>query len=216
MIFRIWILTLLFTIPAGASEQAQVIKVQGNRALVLFPPGETPRMGQVLAIGSAGDAKLSRQYTTALTGELSALNYSSTGLTTTSFLVGGQYGWNYVDYEFGPKLQLGYSSNAATTFTILAGGAYGDYNLVPNLLGQTIVYGGTGSLMVGQTTVQSGAGSTSAYIDFAAGGVLKWYQLATSSTGLRLELVYNYNRGFSGADVSRSGLIARAGLQTYF
>lgn len=215
MILRLLFIAMLFAGTAQA-EQAQVIKVQGNRALVLYPPGETPRMGQVLTIGSTGENKVSREYTTALTGELSALNYSNTGLTTTSINLGGQFGWNYVDYEMGPKLQLGYSSNSAATMTMVGFGGYGDYNLVPNLLGQSIVYGGTGSLLIGQTNVQSGTAATTAYIDFAAGGVLKWYQVATSSTGLRLELVYNYTRGLSGEDASRSGLIARAGLQTYF
>lgn len=157
----------------------------------------------------------SRPYSIGIEGRFSSLSSSgaSSGSTTT-LATSGFFGWNFVNYELGPKVSFSTVSGGGTSFNTFSIGGYGDYNFVPNRIGEKFVYGLTGDLNIGQTTAAGVTGSSTA---FTFGGVGKWYFAATSTSALRMTLVYSYaNATTGGVSGTTSGLVFNAGFQTYF
>lgn len=133
--------------------------------------------------------------------------------SATALSLEGYFGWNHVQYEFGPKLYFSNSSGGGnTSFSTFGLGAYGDYNFVPNRVGEKFVYGLTGDLTVGSYSASNSSSSGSS-VGFAFGGVGKWYFASSSTSAVRMELVYDYDKTGS---VTTNGIVARAGFQTYF
>lgn len=154
-----------------------------------------------------------RPKTAGLLAGFSSLSRSggTTSGSTTAFYLDTYFGWNHVQYEFGPKLYFSNSSGGGNaSISVFGLGAYGDYNFVPNRVGEKFVYGLTGDFMVGSA---SSGGTSGSSMGFSFGGVGKWYFASSSTSAVRMELVYDYDKSGS---VTTNGIVARAGFQTYF
>lgn len=156
-----------------------------------------------------------RPKTAGLVGRFESLNDSRPGFGSSSlFSIDGFFGWNHMSYEFGPRLKYANASAGGASSSLIAIGGYGDYNIIPNTTAERFVWGGTGLFMIGQESAGGGSGSR---MEFAFGGVGKWTFAPTSTSVLRFELVYDYYKtSAGGANYTVNGLVANAGLQTYF
>lgn len=199
------------------AQQAKVIKVKGQQAIVQFPPDVRPQIGQSLRIGEAkaggepsfaagSPATGSRAQTVAASASLAMLSATSdvtggTSRTTssTSLAVCGRYGWNKVQMEYGPLAEVEFvTADSSRTLGLLAGGFF-DYNLVPNDGGRLLGYGLGAEGGLGYS---SGSRSTSASVKYdlsgtkimaAGGGFWKWF-LPELPVATRLDLQYGYER----------------------
>lgn len=163
-------------------------------------------------VRSGGATSTYRPKTAGFLAQFSSMSTSggTASSSTTSLSLDGYFGWNHVQYEFGPKVTFLNSSGGGASSSVLGIGAYGDYNFVPNRVGEKFVYGLTGDFTVGSATV---GGASESSMGFSLGGVGKWYFASSSTSAVRLELVYDYTKT---GPITVNGIVARAGFQTYF
>jgi len=218
---------LVITVGSIASAQeAKVIKVKGQQAIVTFPNGVKPQVGQMINLGGgavngeeAGVGTGSRSTTLGLTGDLSILSDSASSSTITSLSLFGRYGWNNETMEFGPIGQIAYTSYTNYSSRTLAAGGFFDFNFVPNKSGVRMVYGVGGDARFGQSSTQiaSTPESTSTVMDFFVGGNVKYFGWS-DSTAIRADAGLEYDRTTpsSGSASTRTGLDVRLGLQFYY
>ncbi len=168
----------------------------------------TPSLAQIRAAVSY------RPKTVGLVGRFESLNDSRPGFGSSTLLsLDGFFGWNHVQYEFGPRVKYANRSGGGSS-SLIAIGIYGDYNLVPNTTAERFVYGVTGSFLLGQ---ESAGGGSASRTEFAFGGVGKWYFAPTSTSALRMEFVYDYYKtAAGGTSYTVNGLVANVGFQTYY
>jgi hypothetical protein len=216
---------LVFTVGSVAlAQEAKVIKVKGQQAIVTFPSGVKPQVGQTIDLGGGGvtgDAEAgvgtgSRNHTLALSGEFSILNSNSN--TTTALAVTGRYGWNQETLEFGPIATLGYSSSPNLSSRTIQGGGFFDFNFTPNKSGVRGVMGATADAQFGQVAskVASNPEVSSTVMEFFVGGVYKYFGFA-DNVAVRGDAGLQYNRLTSGSTTTtETGLMTRLGLQFYY
>lgn len=230
-----YILAALLTLSCGSisfAQEAKVIKVKGQQAIVQFPKGHKPYAGETIDLsggggGDAGGAGTTggggstgpREHSIGAAAEISSISSSnnvkgSSSTSTTTIALEGRYGWNAVTMEYGPLAALSRTStDSGSSMTLKAGGFF-DYNLVPNTAGAEMVYGLGAEAYVGQTSPSSGDSAT--LMGFAGGGFLKWFLLKTP-TAFRGDLQYQYDRSSAGqVTTTTSGPIAKVGFEVYF
>lgn len=225
-------LALLLLMVCGLASNAgaddiKVIKVSGRRAIVQYPPGETPKVGQVLTSsgsdemsfddGGNSSSKGSRKHIIGGSASLSFVNSSTSpgsgSVTTTNISVSPQYGWNTGTMEYGGLASIGSSSGGGTSSTSFGVGGFFDYNLVPNVAGKDLVYGAGGKAIIGGGS-SSGQSSTSFELD--GGPFVKWFPLG-NSVAIRGDADVQYKRmGNSAATTTNMGLVIMGGLYVYF
>ena len=228
------ILAFLLVLGVGGSafaQQAKVIKVKGQQAIVQFPSGSKPQVGQIIDVGGgsydeeggggggAGVGNKSRGRLLGVSGELSFLNDSTTSKSTTTISITPKYGWNTGAMEFGPQGTISLVSGDGFSRRTLAAGGFFDFNFVPNDIGQTLIYGVGGSAEIGQesSSIGSGPDSTSTVMRLFAGGNVKWFGLS-DSWALRGDAGYDYARTSPnvGSASTNSGIKVKVGIATYF
>lgn len=231
-------IALSFTLaPLSAGAQAdvsgeppaiKVIKVKGNRAVVIFSKKRLPlRQGMV---GNVVDAASSRAEMTemeppskknfiGLEGGFSMLKSKVDGVAGESKAdrldLSLIYGWNTGRFEFGPLVNFSFEKQTSfDTKTIELGGQF-DYNINKNDFQNSFVYSARVVAAVGQqdNSAQSKAADT---LRLEPGFVVKWFgldsNLATlASLSYRLQEVK-----LDSAKTETNGLVARLGIQTYF
>jgi hypothetical protein len=220
---------LVFTTASFAQGQtAKVIKVKGQQAIVQFPAGTVPQVGQQLDLGggSVSDADGnampglgSRKNLIGLgVNQLYFLNNSATSKSVTGIKLNGRYGWNTGRMEFGPIATLEYESRDNSSTRLMAIGGFFDYNFTPNISGQKLVYAATGDLSFGQLSEKQGSFEpTSTIINLFVGGTVKWFGLS-DHFALRADAGFNLQRSTpdSGDATSLAGAMVRAGIANYF
>jgi hypothetical protein len=210
--------------PSNAfAQKAKIIKVKGQQAIVQFPTGARPEVGQILTLDE-GDEKFSpqvdataRQQIIGGSANLSFLNNSLNSRSTTDFGFSGRYGWNMVQIEYGPTVVFDYSTTDSNSSRTIEAGGFFDYNLVPNKTGTVLVYGAGGELEYGQTsTTVSSSTSTNTLFHFFAGGQLKWFPIK-DSIAIRGDAGFDSSATTStSTTVTISGLLLKGGLYIYF
>ena len=227
-------LLVLGTTSFAHAQTAKVIKVKGQQAIVQFPAGTAPQVGQQINLGGGGVADSSGAPVAGLgsrknsiglgVNSLSFMNRSSksNGVTTSTGVTGinlnGRYGWNTGRMEFGPIVRLEYESADNTTTRFMGVGGFFDYNFTPNVSGQKLVYAGTGDLSFGQSGTKQGSfDSTSTVIALFLGGSIKWFGLS-DSFAIRGDAGFSYDSSTpdSSNAVTNVGAVVRAGIATYF
>lgn len=219
---------------AAHAQTAKVIKVKGQQAIVQFPQGTSPQVGQQINLGGGGVSDSdgtpmaglgSRKNSIGLgLNSLSFVNRSSksNGVTTSTSVTGialnGRYGWNTGRMEFGPIVRLEYSSADNSSTRFMGIGGFFDYNFNPNVSGQKIVYAGTGDLSFGQSGTKQGSfDSTSTVIALFLGGSIKWFGLS-DSFAIRGDAGFSYDSSTpdSNSATTNVGAVVRAGIANYF
>jgi hypothetical protein len=206
------------------AEQARIIKIKGNQAIVQFPPDAKFEVGQAVEIAghdssyarsNAGEAK---SYTLGLSGSLTSLSldesrsnvspagystlFPSTSKSSTTGSLVARFGWNRSLIEFGPLLetQLGLSGwDQRKAF--LAGGFF-DFNFAPNNGSNTFIYGVGAEGEVGYLTGTYTVLVNSANVDVTtsgpkykgAGGVFVKWFAHQLPVAVRVDLQYSYDR----------------------
>jgi hypothetical protein len=205
----------LMSFPAFAGPQARVIKTKGNQAIVQFPSGEKPRVGQVIDIGgdNGPDAEPGekigtgeRTHSLTVSGELSIGQSSTSGgssdssETETAISITGRYGWNKETWEAGPLGTFSMTTGGSTTTRVILVGGFYDWNLVPNRPGTVFVYGLGGYGEFGQEALTpSGGTETSATrMSFFGGGNMKWFGLS-ENVAVRADAGLGYDRTAASA-----------------
>lgn len=225
------ILMSLLVITVGSvafAQEAKVIKVKGQQAIVTFPSGVKPQVGQTIDLGgggvsgeAAGVGTGSRANSLSLQGQFSILNNSggATSTTTTTLSFTGRYGWNMETMEFGPIGTITYVSQSGYSARTLKAGGFFDFNFVPNKSGVVMVWGVGGDAQFGQETSQTGSNpeSSTTVMDFFVGANVKYFGLA-DNVAVRADagLEYDRNTPSSGTTTTEMGLMTRVGLSFYF
>jgi hypothetical protein len=214
----------IFVGSMAFAQQAKVIKVKGQQAIVEFPMGVAPSVGQRIELSNGVEPEdfgatlgTNRANFLSLTAQLSAISSSAGSGTTTTFEVSGRAGWNTAKLEYGPMGTLGYSSASGTSArTVLAGGFF-DYNLIPNKSGTQMVYGLGAEGQIGQTAATTGGVEVAQTVfKLFAGGSVKWFGLS-DTVALRADAGLDTVRTSSGSvSVTESGLMIKGGIAAYF
>jgi len=210
-----------------SSAQAQrIIKVKGQQAIVQFPPGITPTVGETLSTGGSSapvdngagsHGSGSRDHSlTLLVNDLGVYS-SSAGGSRTIFDLSGSYGWNMHTMEFGPIVTINYVSKPGETDRTLTGGGFFDFNFVPNVVGQSLIYGVGAQAQFGQTTMTIGSFDNSfTALELGLMGTVKWFGLS-DHVCLRADAGFDMQRsGTSSGTTTLTGLLVRGGLAGYF
>jgi hypothetical protein len=214
---------ILLLSSSAFAEQARILKVKGQQAIVQFPSGVKPQVGELINVGndvnlddSSGGAG-SRQYLLGLSTSLTFKNNSQTSKSNTHFDVSGRFGWNLIQMEAGPIASLAYDSGDLSSSTAVLVGGFFDYNLVPNKPGVEMVYGIGGEASIGQSSNSVSSISTS-IVDIFLGGFIKYWALK-NSVAFRGDGGYDYYRtaqSNSSTATSISGFVIKGGLSVYF
>lgn len=224
------LLSTLLVVASVASlsqaQEAKVIKVKGQQAIVQFPNGTAPVVGEMIPVG--GEAKTedgghrargSRDHLLALAGEIDFTNNSATSTSTTTFNIQGRYGWNQEIFEFGPLAGFLYTSTNGLSTRTIYGGGFLDFNFVPNKPGNDFIYGVgvTGDFSQGTTSVSNGSDQTTSYFELFAGGNIKYFGLS-ENVALRADAGFDFkkNSGLNGQSSNDVGLKILAGIAFYY
>lgn len=213
------------------AQQAKVIKVKGQQAIVQFPAGVKPQVGQLINVGTDADedepeATVStavggsnrRQYIVGGSASLGYINNSQTSKSSLELsMISVRAGWNLVQYEAGPIGTFSYASSEGSSSRVLEVGGYFDYNLIPNKPGTELVYGAGVEGTFGQEAVKAGNSEASnVLMGLFAGGFVKWFGLK-NATAVRIDAGLDYDRtAQTSTTVTRTGLVTKAGLSVYF
>lgn len=211
--------------PILLAQQGKVIKANGNKALVHFPPGTKLHVGETLILDTADslDAELggkgsssgsgmngSRDRVLGFSASLVSGSASSGGSHTS---LGGtaRYGWNQLTMEYGPEASFSTSSPGSNTaFSV---GGFFDYNLIPNARGKVMIYGAGAVADLGS---RSTGGNSSTVMTIFGGGFVKWFPLG-NTVAVRGDAGLQYVRNSaSSGTTSETDLAALGGLEVYF
>lgn len=220
---------LSLTVSSSAlAQQAKVIKVQGRKAIVQFPEDARPHVGQAIDLSGgavsisgeshSGGASGPRAMIIGGSAELSSLTPSGSSNSYTRMSFDGRYGWNTGIMEYGAIGTFSYSSTTGSSSRKIEAGGFFDYNLVPNVTGTEMVYGGMATAKVGQLGFTAGsAEQTGTLMTLEVGGQLKWFPLG-NNVAVRGDVLYRIE---NVADNVKSmatgpGLVAKAGFYIYF
>jgi hypothetical protein len=213
---------LVATLANGLAraESIRVLKASGNRATVEFQSGQAPAPGQVLLVGQdeARVARASLERTIALAAEISSMNDSQSGSSTTTFAASGRYGWNWGHFEGGPSALFSLTQTSPLATQKITVGGFLDYNFMPND-GQALVYGLGGALRIGTlSTTRQSASFSNGVQELEFGPFVKWFPWSATRLCLRGDLIFA-SYGITGDQpiaTTSSGLRALGGLQYYF
>ena len=207
------------------AQQARVIKVKGQQAIVQFPQGTTPLVGEALNVGGAsapaegggaGIPRGSRDQTLGLSTNLGLFTVSDGGGSATLFNFAGRYGWNMQIFEFGPIATITYTSSNLITNRYVAAGGFFDFNFIPNVIGQQFVYGVGAEGTFGQATgTIASVDTTNSLTSFLIGGQAKWFGLS-DHFALRGDAGLNIVRTSASIGNVTTGLLIRGGVTGYF
>lgn len=211
------------------AQQAKVIKVKGQQAIVQFPPGTPPVVGEMLNVGGSAQSEEggstgrgSRAHSLAVSGNISFASVKTdkpveTSSNVTSFEIAGAYGWNQEIFEFGPLVSIGYSSTTGRTGRTLLAGGFFDFNLIPNRPGTPVVYGVGATASFGQDSQTiANVDTTTSLLNFFAGGNVKWFGLS-ENVAIRGDAGLNYSRNSgNNSTTTEMALQIKAGLAFYF
>ncbi len=217
-----------FIHSTASAQQAKVVKVQGKKAIVQFPDDARPRVGQIIELGGADGVVSMGGSSSGSTGgrnmiiggsaELSSLTPSGASSSGTTLSLDARYGWNKSEMEYGAIGRVDYYSTTAISRRALEVGGFFDYNLVPNVAGTEMIYGGAATAKFGSLASSAGGVEiTGTLMTLEVGGQLKWFPLghAVAIRGdllYRIESVSDTVKGMAGG----SGLVAKGGLYVYF
>jgi len=212
-------------VQTGAeAQEARVIKVQGKKAIVQFDDGYKPKVGEILgggggdSGGGGGGSSGGRDTILGGSAEFSSLSTNPGGASTSGLSLAVRYGWNAVDMEYGPIGSFSYATASSSSSRAIGVGGFFDYNLVPNKVGNDMVYGlGAMGTYVTTTTTTGSVESNSSTMKFELGGQVKWFALG-NSVAIRGDGVYSHEQitPASGTSTTRSGFVVRGGLYVYF
>lgn len=210
---------ILLLTELAFGQTAKVLKVKGRNAVVAFPEGHEPEVGDTISLKKGGErtGTGSRDYTLGLSGSLAMISDSRTSKNTTTLAVDGRFGWNMAQYEAGPIGEFRYSTADDRSSRTLGLGGFFDFNFIPNVAGEELVYGAGVEGTYGQSTVTTASvENSSTEMAFFGGLFAKWFGLG--NFGVRGDAGYEYVRANtqSGTTVTSSGFLVKAGLQVYF
>lgn len=227
-------LLVLGTTSFAHAQTAKIIKVKGQQAIVQFPTGTAPQVGQQINLGGGGVSDSSGEPVAGLGSRKNSLglgisqlyflnqtskaNGTSTSKGRTGIALNGRYGWNTGRMEFGPIVRLQYESMDNSTSRFMGIGGFFDYNFTPNISGQKMIYAATGDLSFGQEGVKQGSLDTSStVIAVFVGGSIKWFGLS-DAFALRGDAGFSYDVSTPDSNNSTTnvGALIRAGIATYF
>lgn len=228
------LLAFIIVIGIGSlcfAQQAKVIKVKGQQAIVEFPDDVKPKVGQVVEVGPGGSSTANtanldagipgvggRDHTVGISAaQFSYFNSSVTNKNTTALQLQGRFGWNLGQFEVGPIVGLSYSSTESISAMSFGGGGFVDVNLTPNQPGVDFVFGIGAEGMassISQKVLSKETSSTE--MTAAGGGFVKWF-IPRTTVALRGDLDFYYDRITLGStNTDTTGPLLKAGFQVYF
>lgn len=231
MKFKLGVL-LAFLVPASlwaAPANIQVLKTKGRKAVVLFPE-DAPPVGTLLQRAETkteDDAEDESDEEVAPTEKAKtpvsefatvgdgwrdnyisldssfAKSVDAAGTMALDFAIG--FGWNFGDFELGPKLNVGKATGGALVF---GGGGQIDWNFLDNRAPRIVV---PGLVFVGDlsktslfTIVQAGTGL-----------FVKLFVLRKSTSALRMDARFMISR-ISSTGSFNQNMVLSAGIETFF
>ena len=120
--------------------------------------------------------------------------------------------------EYGGIGSLNYTSTTGTTSRKIEAGGFFDYNIVPNVEGAELVYGGMAVAKFGQIAYVAGPSEISGTLmTLEVGGQLKWFPLG-NTVAIRGDVLYRIETAADAIKIFTSGpgLVAKGGLYVYF
>ena len=204
--FRIILISTLFVSLTTQAEQTfKVIKIQGKRAVVEMSDPSSVSVNDNYSVGSSSiSTKTSFRRDYAIEANFSYINQTSSP-SSTQLTLGGEFLWNFKQYEVGPLLQYVSTSAGGFNTSSTAFGAIGYYNFNENKVGVEGVVSA-----VARISQSSGSGSSAT--NLAAGANYRWFVLSGDHC-FSFSALYSTTQT-SGASVS--GIVLSGGIATYF
>jgi len=205
-----------------SAEKGTITQMKGRKAIVVFDSDIPFRLGQSVFLTSPDGIELGlktetrnlleRKNSVNLLGSYSSIK-PKTGDTTTTFSLSGSYSWNWSKYEFGPIVAFSSTDTDGQGESSNSLGGYFDYNIIQNVPGQEMIWGGVARLLLGsETTTRTNSKQTDSSTTFEAGVQAKFFQLS-QVLALRTELVFQNKKV---EDDSTNGFVLNLGLQHYY
>lgn len=198
---------LLTAFTAQAEQTFKIIKIQGKRAVVEMSDPASVSVNDSFSVGTGSvstSVKTSFRREYGIAANFSYFNQTSAP-TSSQLTLGGEFLWNFKQFEVGPVLQYLSTSSGGFNTSSTAFGALGYYNFNENKVGVEGVFSA-----VGRVTQSSGSGSSSTGL--AAGLNYRWFVLSGDHC-FSFSALYSTTQ-YSGATVSGIGL--SGGIATYF
>lgn len=206
--FRLTLTFFLLTAFTAQAEQTfKVIKIQGKRAVVEMsePSGVSVNDSFSVANGSSSTSvKTSFRRDYGIAANFSYFNQTSAP-TSSQLTLGGEFLWNFKQFEAGPVLQYLSTSSGGFSTSSTSFGALGYFNFNENKVGVEGVFSA-----LGRITQSSGSGSSSTGL--AAGLNYRWFVLSGDHC-FSFSALYSQTQ-LSGTTISGLGL--SGGIATYF
>ncbi|MGE5087245.1 MAG: hypothetical protein ACM3MG_13145 [Bacillota bacterium] len=210
---------LVFSLISPAfAQKIKVRKVKGNTAII--ESSSLLRPGAVYDLMSPND--LSEDITPSSRKYLVGLNFALTNTKSdaanatneTNVNLTIKFGWNLGTFELGPLLNYNMSHANDITQTLWKIGGFADYNFMPNISGETFLWGVGGTGAFGNW--DKGNGTKVDVMDIFAGPFTKWFP-TSSAVGFRVDLGLSYQRQTTTTENNTvSGLASSAGIFAYF
>lgn len=213
------------------AQEIRVVKVKGQQAIVDFPKGVKPVVGQTLSVGSgsmggsssrdnlvAFQASMSfGEETEEITGSDGATNEVSASLT--DIALSGRFGWNKGRYEFGPLVEFGYQQEESLDTITLKLGGFFDFNINPNDGSRAFLFGPTAEAYAGyeSRSLSNGASDqTGPLFGAYVGGFIKQFVMS-DTVALRGDVGLQYDvADLTDVTSTTLGVLAKGGLAVYF
>lgn len=126
----------------------------------------------------------SKSNSLSITGSISAKKADN--LRENQLTLETRYGWNAIQYEYGPIFLLSMIDEGGGFNSEFHLGGFFDYNLVPNRAKDQLIFGLTTQALIGNRNSQA-SGGNSQILTFYGGGFLSYF-LFNTTTALRTEL----------------------------
>lgn len=216
---QLLLIALLTTLATPSfAQKIKVRKVKGNTAIVESTGPLRP--GAVYDLISPNDfgeeiGSTPRKYLVGLNFVLSNTKSDAANTTNeTNVDLAFKFGWNLGTYELGPVVNYTMNHANDVTQTLWKIGGFADYNFIPNVSGETFIWGVGGTGAFGNW--DRGNGTKVDIVDFFGGPFAKWFP-TSSAVGFRVDLGLSYQRQTTTAgNATVSGIASSAGIFAYF
>lgn len=220
--FKTLILASLLISSTCLAQQFKVERVKGNKAVIEYSGRLIPGQSYSVTGGEeeSSDSGSERRYVIGGSFDMRNLTQNNSVLNTSAkdnaMGLTGRFGWNLGHFEIGPI--VGYtnidSEVRGQNFSMFSFGAFADYNLTPNIAGESFIFGASGEGSYG--SISASSGTSSSVMSGFVSGFGKWFVFGPS-TALRLDAGYLYEKTSSNnVTLTSQGFNIRGGLATYF
>ena len=182
------LLVCLSSSPLWAAERATIQQIKDKRAIIRFDEDVPYSVGQEIFVNSAEGGELGllpgqrnlleRKNSIALSGSITKTSVdveNSEDGEYSTYQMNVTYGWNFKNFEIGPSVLLNIYEQDGTRIDVIGLGGFFEYNLVPNVVGESFIYGIRADYSHTSRSQKGDFSDNSSRSRFSVGGFAKWF-----------------------------------------